>query len=111
MTKIAEIIKNDLCLGCGLCEAVSQGKCRMHLNRKGFYEPEITGTELDDKISRVCPGITIQNRNYGKHLSIWGNVLQVSNAWAADDNIRRQSSSGGVTSALAIYLLESRHCM
>jgi len=108
MTKIAEIIKNDLCLGCGLCEAVSQGKCRMHLNRKGFYEPEITGTELDDKISRVCPGITIQNRNYGKHLSIWGNVLQVSNAWAADDNIRRQSSSGGVTSALAVYLLESR---
>ena len=32
---------------------------------------------------------------------------KVSNAWAADSDIRRQSSSGGVTSALAIYLLES----
>lgn len=107
MTKIAEIIKNDLCLGCGLCEAISQGECRMRLNRKGFYEPETTETEWNDKICSICPGITIQNRNQGKHLSIWGNVLQVSNAWAADGNIRRQSSSGGTTSALAIYLLES----
>lgn len=108
MTKIVEIIKNDLCLGCGLCEAISQGECKMRLNRKGFYEPETIGTEWDDKICNICPGITIQNRSQGKHLSIWGNVLQVSNAWAADGNIRRQSSSGGVTSALAIYLLESQ---
>ena len=27
--------------------------------------------------------------------------------WSADKDIRRQSSSGGVTSALAVYLLES----
>ena len=107
MTKIAEIIKNDLCLGCGLCEAISRGKYKMNLNQRGFYEPEITGTGLNDKICHICPGVTIQNRNQGKHLSIWGNVMQVSNAWAADGNIRRQSSSGGVTSALAIYLLES----
>ena len=107
MTKIAEIIKNDLCLGCGLCEAISRGKYKMNLNQRGFYEPEIIGTGLNDKICHICPGVTIQNRNQGKHLSIWGNVMQVSNAWAADGNIRRQSSSGGVTSALAIYLLES----
>ena len=107
MTKIAKIINNDLCLGCGLCEAISRRKYKMHLTQRGFYRPEITGEECDDKICRICPGITIQNQNRGKHFSIWGYVEQVSNAWAADSDIRRQSSSGGVTFALAIYLLES----
>lgn len=107
MARISEIIKNDLCLGCGLCEAVSKGTCRMTLTQRGFYRPEVTGSDWDETVGRICPGITIRNRNQGKHLSIWGNVVQVSNAWSADKDIRRQSSSGGVTSALAVYLLES----
>ena len=40
--------------------------------------------------------------------SIWGNVKIVANAWASDSEIRKSSSSGGVTSALAISLLETK---
>lgn len=107
MIKISEIIENDLCLGCGLCEAVSKGKCKMTLSQRGFYRPKTLNGFQPDIIHKICPGITIQNRNQNKHLSIWGNVIQVSNAWSADHMIRQQSSSGGATSALAIYLLES----
>lgn len=107
MAKISKIIKNDLCLGCGLCEAVSNGICKMALTQRGFYEPKMIRDNRNQYIGRICPGITIHNRNQSKHLSVWGNVVQVSNAWSTDNGIRRQSSSGGVTSALAIYLLES----
>lgn len=41
MAKISKIIKNDLCLGCGLCEAVSNGICKMALTQRGFYEPKM----------------------------------------------------------------------
>jgi len=104
---ISKIIKNDLCLGCGLCEAISKGECKMVLTKRGFYRPNMTKGHWSDVIRKICPGITIQNHNQSKHQSTWGNVVQVSNAWASDNNMRQQSSSGGVTSALAIYLLES----
>ncbi|MCD8291592.1 MAG: Coenzyme F420 hydrogenase/dehydrogenase, beta subunit C-terminal domain [Prevotella sp.] len=36
-----------------------------------------------------------------------GGVKTICNAWASDSTIRHKSASGGVTTALAIYLLES----
>lgn len=110
MAKIFTIIKNDLCLGCGICEALNKNSCKMKLNKRGFYQPEFCKNEADlniDCIDRLCPGINIRNSNIDKSNSIWGNVELISNAWAKDVNIRFSSSSGGVTSALAIYLLES----
>ena len=108
MRKAEDIVENGLCLGCGLCEAVSKGKIRMTLARNGFYKPSgIETGQWDDVINKVCPGINVLNKNQAKHLSIWGNVLLVSNAWAVDAGLRRGASSGGVTSSLAIYLLET----
>lgn len=108
MQKAEDIVKNGLCLGCGLCEAVSKGKIKMILADNGFYKPSgIETGKWDDVINKVCPGINVLNKNRAKHFSIWGNVLQVSNAWATDTELRRISSSGGVTSSLAIYLLET----
>lgn len=34
MAKISKIIKNDLCLGCGLCEAVSNGIAKWLLRKE-----------------------------------------------------------------------------
>lgn len=107
MSKLTRILKNDLCLGCGLCEAISNHECKVHLTPRGFYRPDLNGSKFDKTIARLCPGITIHNRNQSKHLSIWGKVIRVSNAWASDKNIRHLSSSGGVTSAIAIYLLDT----
>lgn len=107
MTKVSDIIKSDLCLGCGLCEAVDKS-CKMKLVDKGFYQPNITHmtTQSQQIVSKICPGINVKNED-GSNTSIWGNVEMASNAWAKDKIIRQTSSSGGVTSALAIYLLES----
>lgn len=107
MTTVANIIKNDLCLGCGLCEAIDSN-CKMELDKSGFYRPEIAGMTHNSQqiLSKICPGINVRNTG-GSNTSVWGKVEMVSNAWAKDKTIRQTSSSGGVTSALAIYLLES----
>lgn len=107
---ISNIIKNGLCLGCGFCEAIHKPECMMQINSKGFYQPHFksNGAEKDSIISRICPGVNVVSFITHGNNSIWGNVEMVSNAWAADEGIRLKSSSGGVTSALAIYLLESK---
>lgn len=108
MIKVSDIINNELCLGCGLCSAIDKN-CSMSLNSKGFYTPQFK--EVDSKnsktITKICPGVNITCNRASNNTSVWGNVILASNAWAADTNIRKSSSSGGVTSALAIYLLES----
>lgn len=106
MSIINNIIKNHLCLGCGLCEAIDKGNCKMYLNKQGFYEPQFQNPPQKD-IKSICPGITVIANRHQTNKSIWGDVVAVSNAWAKDDAIRQSSSSGGVTSALSIYLLET----
>lgn len=81
----------------------------MRLNSDGFYEPVLTNINPQEEklISNICPSINITCNREHNNTSVWGNVILASNAWAVDENIRKSSSSGGVTSALAIYLLES----
>lgn len=106
---ISKVKKYNLCLGCGLCEAINNQDCKMQLTDDGFYAPNFKhplNAKQNKNIRRICPGLSIHNYNANAN-SIWGGVTQVSNAWASDSVIRQTSSSGGVTSALAIYLLES----
>lgn len=104
---ISKIIKYDLCIGCGLCEAVL-GKefCSMELNDKGFYEP-IVKEVLDKKESKllksVCPGIHVETT---PNKGAWGSMKSICEAWAADKAIRHKAASGGVVTSLAISLLE-----
>ena len=110
MSVINKIKKNHLCLGCGLCEAIDNNNCKMELTKEGFYEPIFKDSSLikDNIIKSVCPAVTVHAKTSHSHKTIWGDVVSVSNAWAKDKEIRHSSSSGGVTSALAIYLLESK---
>lgn len=104
---INKIKKYDLCIGCGLCEAV-MGKevCNMVLNEKGFYEP-IVKKELDKKDSKllksVCPGIHVETT---PNKGAWGSMKSICESWAANKAIRHKAASGGVVTSLAIFLLE-----
>lgn len=103
---IDKIVKNGFCVGCGLCESVfGSNNCEMKLFDNGFYYP-ITKTSFDDTNTKdFCPGIKVKdNRKHG----VWGYVEKVEEAWAADKDLRFKAASGGVSSALAIYLLESK---
>lgn len=107
MKKINNIIKYDLCLGCGLCEAIVPDKCKMKLHDEGFYRPhfvESLNKEEESCITDTCPGINVIGQNLNSN--IWGNVISIKEAWANDEKVRYKASSGGVITALAIYLLK-----
>lgn len=104
---INRIVKNHLCTGCGLCSSVlGKDKCIMLLNNNGFYAPCILDNRIDDSVASIlCPGIHVHCE---KHRGIWGNVLNVCEAWSADTEIRYKAASGGVVTSLAVYLIESK---
>ncbi len=106
MNKYKKILDNGLCLGCGLCSAV-ENSCKMELKMDGFYHPVNLNSENSQLIiEKICPAINVKNDYKGR--DVWGNIKFVANAWASDSEIRHKSSSGGVTSALCIFLLESK---
>ena len=107
MAMIKKIKKYDLCIGCGLCEAViGKEVCTMELNDKGFYEP-IVNEELNQKDSKllkyVCPGIHVETT---PNKGAWGSMKSICEAWATNEAIRHKAASGGVVTSLAIFLLE-----
>lgn len=106
---VSKIIKNDLCLGCGLCESLfEQNKCHMELNGRGFYVPCIREklTKSENKIvKQVCPGIHISaHKNKGE----WGTMEDIAEAWSTNKDIRYKAASGGVVTSVAICLLEQK---
>lgn len=94
-------IPHDLCTGCGACQNICPKSCiDMKLDDEKFYYPEINKDSCIDcgRCEKVCP---VKNKNVGK--------TQMPDAYAFannDDNIRRESSSGGVFSILSEYVLD-----
>ena len=90
------------CTGCGLCQSFNIATLKK--DEKGFYHP-VDGDEA--RLKRICP-------SYGKQIkfmdkkSIWGRALSVYYGWANDYKVRDTASSGGVTTALCIYLLKEK---
>jgi len=107
MYRINQIIKSGLCLGCGLCESIAtEEKCKMQLHSNGFYMPKfhkkLSRQEKAD-ILASCPAINVRGNGEKR---VWGEIRNVSESWAANNVVRKVSTSGGVVSALAGYLLE-----
>jgi coenzyme F420 hydrogenase subunit beta len=87
----------------------------MELNDRGYLRPTATSrpsAELQRDILAVCPGLRQRPHASaaGKSLSgdvVWGPYERLSVGYATDNTIRFRGSSGGVLTAVAIYLLES----
>lgn len=105
--KIQRIIESELCIGCGLCEAIGASHgYKMELRSNGFYyptQPDGFSQRIDKEINEICPSINIINPG---ELSVWGTVKEAVYAYSTNPTIRNYSSSGGVISATCIYLLE-----
>ena len=113
MSKLEKIIlKNDLCVGCGLCETlgVNEG-VTMEFSHKGFLRPVLTqpiSEKLDDQIFHVCPGITLECEVPEDDQELyWGPVQSSYTGYATDEKVRFAGSSGGGLSSILLYMLES----
>lgn len=110
--KIDKIVSRNLCLGCGLCEAMDPLNTSMQLKPNGFFEPSHKLPLVKSKaneILKICPGINIQNDLiFDQSQGVWGKVYNLYSAYSTDSEIRTKGSSGGIISAIAIYLLEEK---
>lgn len=116
--RLYAIVEQGLCIGCGLCQSVAGAdKILVAKTQSGFEQPVIQGEldhEIVDRIYDVCPGTRIEGLperlvEADTHQdNVWGPWRRIVRAWAGDDAVRFEGSTGGVLTALGIYLLESK---
>ncbi|MGI6346851.1 MAG: Coenzyme F420 hydrogenase/dehydrogenase, beta subunit C-terminal domain [Limisphaerales bacterium] len=93
---------NDCC-GCGACVAICPKKCiSMQNNEEGFLYPSVDITKCIDcgLCNKVC---SWENKPELLDRLV---KLSVYAAWNLDENVRRNSSSGGIFSILAERILK-----
>lgn len=111
MNTVRALFRKKLCLGCGLCEALALGNARMREGEDGFLRPvfqrDLQKTERRT-LRKVCPALHVECHGGNKgRAAIWGTVCSAALAWSAEKEVRHKASSGGVASALALFLLET----
>jgi len=111
-TSIQGVIDGQLCIGCGLCEAMTDGRAKMTPTQSGSLRPLTHGVFNGDEQQRlldVCPGIRVDPRQHGSTEvdEVWGETLSMQYAWAGQPDIRYQGATGGVLTALGCHLLTS----
>ncbi len=115
-SSIQQIINEGLCIGCGLCASVFSEKVNIELSVGGLRPKEnkcLTEKELR-YLSSFCPGV-VQSGMPNKYLSegvqidpVWGPIERICAAHASNDSVRHKSATGGVLTALAGFLIESK---
>ncbi len=114
--RLSLIVDTGLCIGCGLCQSVAGPNQILIERAANGYEYPVAREALDhesvDRIYDTCPGVRIdglpKEQGQGDPIDpVWGTYRRVTRAYAADPAIRHIGSTGGVLTALGIYLLES----
>ncbi|HRH77420.1 MAG TPA: Coenzyme F420 hydrogenase/dehydrogenase, beta subunit C-terminal domain [Cellvibrionaceae bacterium] len=84
----------------------------MQLSALGYLRPQVNNIiakDTEQQISRVCPGVVVAHETIGANYHPnWGPIESLNVGYAEDTDVRRLGSSGGVISAVCIYLLQSK---
>ena len=115
--RLYAIVEQGLCIGCGLCQAVARDQVRVVKTSNGYLAPVVDG-EIDaatvERIYAVCPGTRVEGLPQRlvepdtRHDNVWGPWRRMVLGWASDPAVRHEGSTGGVMTALAQYLLDSK---
>ena len=95
-------ILKEFCCGCKLC--LGFANVELIEDEKGFVHPE---GENDGCLKKVCPCFGAQIPQMDSSM-IWGRYLKAYLGWSSDDAVRFESSSGGVLTEVACFLLRTQ---
>jgi coenzyme F420 hydrogenase subunit beta len=115
---IKQVIDSGLCNRCGTCVGLSLGKIKFR-DRTGLYLPEITGPltgEEEKTLFQACSGKGFdfpgeQKRIFGEKTNrhpYTGTAIEIYIGHATDEQVRRNSASGGILSAILVWMLEKK---
>ncbi len=117
--RLNRISQDAMCTACGLCQSFfGAERVAMAITSSGDLRPvikpgaKLTHSEID-RLEQLCPGTRLEalpedfRSAQAADDLIWGGYEAMQLAWAANPNVRHQGSTGGVLSALALYLLAS----
>lgn len=96
-------IEQKKCTGCfGCFNSCKIGAISMEISKEGFYYPVIDKEKCTScgKCNDNCPVISFSSSNYDR------NNIKTYAGYTLDEAIRMESSSGGIFSELANYVLE-----
>ena len=114
---ISQVVKNDLCTGCGTCIALCPTEAiKLTINeKKGIYVPELNEEKCNSCgiCYKVCPGHEVDFKALNLEIFdkepediLIGNYLNCYIGHSTDYNIRYNSASGGLVTQLLIFALE-----
>lgn len=115
VNSISRVVANDLCIGCGLCESITNGRVSMQPTPRGSLRPSSTNRFTEEEESLLlaaCPGAVAEAKpepawSERSADPIWGLHGSMTHAWAVDPTIRHRAATGGVLTALGVHLLQS----
>ncbi|MCI5095895.1 MAG: Coenzyme F420 hydrogenase/dehydrogenase, beta subunit C-terminal domain [Rhodobacteraceae bacterium] len=116
--RLNRISEDAMCIGCGLCQSVAgPATVRMEIVENGYERPVVQGEglthEMVDRILDVCPGTRVDGLPEGEVNDstqsdlIWGAYQNMVLGHAKDPEVRHRGSTGGVLTALGMYLVDS----
>lgn len=117
ITNISCVVDDGLCTGCGTCVAICPNDAiEMAIDlRKGLYVPKLDKQKCNDcgLCFDACPGHSVDFKQlnleiFGKELDdiLLGNYLSCYLGHATDYDVRYNSASGGLVTALLGFALE-----
>ena len=113
INNVADVARWRLCTGCGACVPTCPEHAvdLMDILDEGI-RPMIVSAKCKEcgECLKVCPGIAISHEQFDSEIipelrQAWGPVLEVWEGYAADPEIRFKASSGGIATALSLWLL------
>ena len=110
-----KIVDDGMCLGCGLCAALSGDAIKMARGKDGDLRPFARDDFTDAQmalVEEVCPSLRVEGlpKLVGAQAPfqdvVWGPYVEMSLGYANQETIRHQASTAGLLTMMAIYMLD-----